>query len=399
MVDIHCHILYGVDDGSDDLAETVEMLRLAERGGTVKVIATPHSNVPGSYRNYWCAELESRLALINSELKREGVGIEVYPGQEIFTTTETAGLLREGKLITLNSSRYALVEFDFYEYSVEAYAMIGQIKAEGYVPIVAHPERYAFVCEEDDAAMRLKDLGCLLVGQDRRPGQGRQRSDSMILCSYNPENNQLSMISFLRDLYVQIPGYSDNRLNSAYVFGGFPLLKETLYLNFGVTVDGCFEVDFNGFTGVIDTIGGVDISLSEAEAAIVGGGATAGMNHLNGEQALTYARIRYIDSDFNRTARQRNVINSAIGKLRNCSVKQLMSLLDTVLPLITTDMSNMDITSLALRYAPSLPSIQVSSHYVPGEGCYQYAKIRGMSVLVPDLKKVRTALREQYLPF
>lgn len=113
MVDIHCHILYGVDDGSDDLAETVEMLRLAERGGTVKVIATPHSNVPGSYRNYWCAELESRLALINSELKREGVGIEVYPGQEIFTTTETAGLLREGKLITLNSSRYALVEFDF----------------------------------------------------------------------------------------------------------------------------------------------------------------------------------------------------------------------------------------------------------------------------------------------
>lgn len=162
MVDIHCHILYGVDDGSDDLAETVEMLRLAERGGTVKVIATPHSNVPGSYRNYWCAELESRLALINSELKREGVGIEVYPGQEIFTTPETAGLLREGKLITLNGSRYALVEFDFYEYSVEAYAMLGQIKAEGYVPIVAHPERYAFVCEEDDAAMRLKDLGCLL---------------------------------------------------------------------------------------------------------------------------------------------------------------------------------------------------------------------------------------------
>ena len=147
--------------------------------------------------------------------------------------------------------------------------------------------------------------------------------------------------------------------------------------------------------------------LFHRRAAHVGGGvfghglALDGLlpAHLNGEQALTYARIRYIDSDFNRTARQRNVINSAIGKLRNCSVKQLMSLLDTVLPLITTDMSNMDITSLALRYAPSLPSIQVSSHYVPGEGCYQYAKIRGMSVLVPDLKKVRTALREQYLPF
>lgn len=162
MVDIHCHILYGVDDGSDDLAETVEMLRLAERGGTSKVIATPHSNVPGSYRNHWCPELEGRLAAVNSELKREGVGVEVYPGQEIFSTPDTARLLREGKLITLNFSRYALVEFDFYEYSVEAYAMLGQIAAEGYVPVVAHPERYAFVCEEDDAALRLKDMGCLL---------------------------------------------------------------------------------------------------------------------------------------------------------------------------------------------------------------------------------------------
>lgn len=162
MVDIHCHILYGVDDGSDDLAETVEMLRLAERGGTSKVIATPHSNVPGSYRNHWCPELEGRLAAVNSELKREGVGVEVYPGQEIFSTPDTARLLRDGKLITLNFSRYALVEFDFYEYSVEAYAILGQIAAEGYVPVVAHPERYAFVCEEDDAALRLKDMGCLL---------------------------------------------------------------------------------------------------------------------------------------------------------------------------------------------------------------------------------------------
>lgn len=242
-------------------------------------------------------------------------------------------------------------------------------------------------------------VNILLVGQDRRPGQGRQRSDSMILCSYNPQNNHLSMISFLRDLYVQIPGYSDNRLNAAYVFGGFPLLKETLYLNFGVTVDGCFEVDFDGFTGVIDTIGGVDITLTETEAAIVGGGATQGLCHLNGEQALNYARIRYIDSDFNRTARQRNVINAAIGKLKNSGVKQLLSLMDEILPLITTDMSNSDITSLALKYASSLPSIQIESHYVPGDGCYTYAKIRGMSVLVPDLSKVRTALREEYLPF
>ena len=80
-------------------------------------------------------------------------------------------------------------------------------------------------------------LNILLVDQDRRKGEGRQRSDSMILCSINPDTKQISMISFLRDLYVQIPGgYSDNRLNAAYVFGGFPLLMDTLHTNFGVTI-------------------------------------------------------------------------------------------------------------------------------------------------------------------
>ena len=87
-------------------------------------------------------------------------------------------------------------------------------------------------------------LNLLLVGQDKRPGEGRQRSDVMIVASINLETKAVSLISFMRDLYVQIPGYSDNRLNAAYVFGGFPLLKETLYENFGITIDGCFEVDF-----------------------------------------------------------------------------------------------------------------------------------------------------------
>lgn len=252
-----------------------------------------------------------------------------------------------------------------------------------------------------DPGMDVQDedlLNILLVGQDRREGEGRQRSDSMILCSFNAETNELAMVSFLRDLYVQIPGYSDNRLNAAYVFGGFPLLKETLYLNFGVTVDGCVEVDFSGFKNIIDTVGGVDIKLTEAEAKCVGGGATEGMNHLDGEHALTYARIRYIDSDFGRTARQRNVINAVINKMRDRSVSELLSFVDAVLPMITTDMSNAEITKYALQYAPALRGLQVSTHHVPGEGRYRYAKVRGMSVLIPDLAGIRKDLREDYLP-
>ena len=105
-------------------------------------------------------------------------------------------------------------------------------------------------------------INILLVGQDRREGEGRQRSDTMILCSINLETGETSLISFLRDLYVQIPGgYSDNRLNATYAFGGFDLLDATLTENFGVSIDGNFEVDFTGFEAIIDMVGGIDIEL------------------------------------------------------------------------------------------------------------------------------------------
>lgn len=241
-------------------------------------------------------------------------------------------------------------------------------------------------------------INILLVGQDRRPGQGRQRSDSMILCSFNPETNQLSMISFLRDLYVQIPGYSDNRLNAAYVFGGFPLLKETLNKNFGVTVDGCVEVDFSGFKYVIDLVGGVDVELTAAEAKIVGDGATAGVCHLDGDHALIYARIRKIDSDFGRTSRQRNVLNAIFKKVKNLSVSEILGLVDDVLPIIATDMSNSQITSLAVKYAPALAGLNIQTYSVPPKGAYKNAMIRGMAVLVPDLYTIKKTIFEEYLP-
>ncbi len=241
-------------------------------------------------------------------------------------------------------------------------------------------------------------INVLLVGQDRRDGEGRQRADALILCSFNPENNKLSMISFLRDLYVKIPGYSDNRLNAAYIFGGFPLLKETFLANFGISIDGCFEVDFNGFEKVIDIIGGIDIELTSDEAKVIGGGTHSGTNRLNGKQALDYARIRKLDSDFGRTARQRNVLKAAFNKIKDRGVSELLSLVDTVLPMITTDLSNFQITSLAVKYAPALAGLQITTQFVPEKGCYREAKVRGMSVLIPDITGIRKLLNEEYLP-
>lgn len=263
---------------------------------------------------------------------------------------------------------------------------------------ILNPEDIEWNGDEFEAVNNDGLVNILLIGQDKREGESRQRSDAMILCSFNPETNKLSMISFLRDLYVQIPGYEDNRLNAAYAYGGFELLKETLALNFGITVDGCLESDFEGFEKIIDTVGGVDIELTASEAEIVGGGASEGLCTLSGEQALTYARIRKIDSDFQRTARQRNIMNAVFEKAKTYTLPELAVFFSEILPLMATDMTEDEIMTLALTLASSFSEIETESYTVPAEGTYENAKIRGMAVLVPDLYEIKKLLFEEYLP-
>ena len=263
---------------------------------------------------------------------------------------------------------------------------------------VLNPEDVEWNGEKFEAVNNDGLVNILLIGQDKREGESRQRSDAMILCSFNPETNKLSMISFLRDLYVQIPGYEDNRLNAAYAYGGFELLKETLELNFGISVDGCLESDFEGFEKIIDTVGGVEIELTAAEAEIIGGGATEGICTLNGEQALTYARIRKIDSDFQRTARQRKIMGAVFEKAKTYTLPELAVFFSEILPLMSTDMTDDEMMSLALTFASSFQNIEIKSFIVPSEGTSMNATINGMSVLVPDLYEIKKLIFEEYLP-
>lgn len=253
---------------------------------------------------------------------------------------------------------------------------------------------------EDDPTEILGDdeniINILLIGQDRRPGEGRARSDAMILCTINREKKTLTMTSFLRDLYVQIPGYQDTRLNAAYAFGGMPLLDKSLEVNFGVHVDANVEVDFTGFQNVVDALGGVSIWLTEAEANYLNKGSgwslSAGSNWLNGEQALAYSRIRYLDSDFGRTNRQRNVLTSLVESMRGASMSQLLNLVNTLTPLITTDMTDSEMIGYATELFPLLQDLNIETQRVPVDGGFQYATIRGMSVIVPDLQVNRQML-------
>ena len=239
----------------------------------------------------------------------------------------------------------------------------------------------------------------LLIGQDARPGQGRQRSDSMILCTINTEKKTLMMTSFLRDTYVDIPDFQDrtfedNRLNACYAFGGVELLNNAMELNFGIEIDHNIEVDFTGFERIVNTLGGVYIYLTQAEANIVGGGAIAGMNLLNGAQALNYSRIRVLDSDFGRTNRQRTVLLSMYDSIRRLNPDQISSLVNVLLTMVTTDMTNTDIVKYVVEFVPLLPDLQITTQHIPAVGTYTGAMVRGMSVLIPDLEANREILRE-----
>ena len=219
-------------------------------------------------------------------------------------------------------------------------------------------------------------VNILLVGQDRREGAGeyRQRSDSMILVSFNTSRNTITLTSFMRDQYVVIPGYGFNKLNAAYVFGGFNLLNKTLEQNLGVFVDGNVEVDFSSFTAIIEMLGGVEINLTQAEADYLNKGfgwnLVPGLNLLNGEQALNYARIREIDSDYQRSNRQRTVIISLINRYKNVPVSDMMNVLNAVLPMIRTNMTNDQILSYAGRFLPMLASARVDSMRIPVDGTF-----------------------------
>lgn len=245
-------------------------------------------------------------------------------------------------------------------------------------------------------------INILLIGQDRRPDQGRQRSDSMILVTVNKQKKTLVMTSFMRDLYVSLPEwngrtFAPNRLNVNYALGGMGMLDKCLEETFGVVVDHNIEVDFSGFERIIDALGGVNINLTAAEADYIRnsqGGLHAGVNRLYGAAALSYSRIRELDGDYQRTARQRRVLTAILERCRNMDATTVMRLVDTVLPIITTDMTNSDITRYVVELLPLLPELTVESQTVPARGTYSHQLIRGMSVVVADFDECRQFLEE-----
>ncbi len=241
----------------------------------------------------------------------------------------------------------------------------------------------------------------LLIGSDTRESGEVGRSDAMILVSINQKTETIYLTSFLRDCYVSIPGYGNTRLNHAFAYGGPDLLEKTLEQNFKVHVDRYVAVDFFSFMDVIDTLGGVYINVSEDEQKVTNDYIwsmnklmdeewssdylwSSGWQKLNGKQALCYARNRYTGNDYERTARQRTIINQIIDGAMQASPSTLVDLAQVILPQVTTDMTKSEILSYAANVAAYL-GYDIQQQQIPASGTYSSATISGMSVISLDL--------------
>ena len=263
-------------------------------------------------------------------------------------------------------------------------------------------------------------LNILLIGQDMREGEEHKLADAMILCSVNRNTKTMTMCSLMRDMYVQLPDYvghtgTKNRINAAYSLGcawngdrgGMEMLDQLILEQFGVEVDYNVEFDFDSFVRVVDALDGVELDLTEAEAAYLNkqphlsGGCTEGSNLLDGETALAFVRTRHSsagDSDFFRTGRQRAVVAAVAEKLKGIDIQKLYGLMTEILPMIYTDMTNGQIVSCALKLLPIAGELEIKSQQIPADGTYENARVEiggyPAAVLLPDLEKNRQILMD-----
>lgn len=245
----------------------------------------------------------------------------------------------------------------------------------------------------------------LLLGVDDYQANDTGRSDSMMLVSVDTRHKKIKLTSFLRDLYVAIPGIGNNRLNAAYSLNGGKIagakaVVTAIESNFGVDIDRYVIIDNDAFNQIIDRLGGVKITLTAAEAKLVNQysgdprkNLKAGTFTLSGAQAHYYARIRAIGDDFERTERQRKVFSSIVDSLKGAGLPTVYSALADTLWLVTTNMTKAEILAMASNSMTYL-NFPISQSRVPGNDEYHSERVLigkdPADVLVPYLDKCRT---------
>ena len=248
-----------------------------------------------------------------------------------------------------------------------------------------------------------KVINVLLVGQDAREGEESKNADTMLLVTVNKETKKINMTSFQRDTLVYIPTVYDTngtphsgrtKMTLAYALGykwggdlgAMEIIDKVIERNFGAIVDKNIEVNMEAFDACINALHGVDIELNADEVKYLNDYFKdypervykEGVNKLDGWAAEMYARTRHstnADNDFNRTNRQRAVVAAVLEKVKSMSLLEINSLIDELLPMVLTDMTNTDMTTYVAELLPLLPEMTLESLQCPNADMDMYGKV------------------------
>lgn len=272
-----------------------------------------------------------------------------------------------------------------------------------------------------------KVINVLLIGQDAREGEESKNADTILLLTVNKETKKITMTSFLRDTYVTVNDVVDangkkhsgsTKLNLSYALGyswsdsvgAMSVLDQVIKNNFGPVVDHNIEVDMDAFDACINALGGVTITLDEDEAKYMNSYFKdypdrvyeVGDNLVDGWAAEVYVRTRHAnngDSDFNRTDRQRAVVAQVLEKLKGKSLLEINALVDKLLPMVLTDMTNGDITNYITELLPLLPEMTLESMQCPNADMDRWGEMKDIfhngqiqSILNFDSNKAKNIL-------
>lgn len=276
---------------------------------------------------------------------------------------------------------------DTYVYTEEAEA---DVAVESEATEAEAEETEATTVETTRPPVSADDIiNILVVGQSSRAGEESRMADTTMLVSVNTYDGTVTLFSVLRDSYVKLPDYKGHVCGRAkftvcyglgYNWGGTAGAMEMTNIcmrdNFGVEVDYNVEIDFESFIRVVDFMGGVEIELTEAEAAYLNADdlyvkydVQPGLQYLDGMAALSYARMRKAegdnDSDIKRSARQRLLIEALLNKVRGCNLRELQNVADILLPLITTTMTPADVVEILTRIIPVFNNINIVGQTIP----------------------------------
>ena len=215
MTDLHSHILYNVDDGSSNIEESIALLKSLKKVGFNNVVLTPHY-MDGSDYTTDNIEKEEKLAILKEKIKEEKINLNIYLGNEIFISSNIIELYKDNQIHSINNTRYLLIEFPFHNQILNMEDIIYEIKYHGFIPIIAHPERYTYFQDDYDLVDSLKEEGVLF-----------QCNYSSILGYYGKSAEKLIKY-MLKKHYTDLLGTDIHHLNRSFVIDNFKKINKQI---------------------------------------------------------------------------------------------------------------------------------------------------------------------------